>query len=118
MKTIVGHIKVLVADPLFLRVCVFIWGVPFGTFGLYFAFQVEPAEAIEWFGFALLLLVAVFGLYLMTTAALGSIEAIVRAAGFTSDGGDIIGLLFLVAVLLVALPLTALLRALFVRRNP
>ena len=110
MRVIFAYIRSLIADPIFLRVGMFLWGIPLlAVGGIALAFW-RPFEAYEWIGLALLSAVGGGGAFLMYVAVLGTKNSVDQAANFIHEGGDIVGALFALAVLVVALPITAFLR--------
>jgi hypothetical protein len=112
MKVISAYIRSLIADPIFLRVGMFLWGIPLlAVGGIALAFW-RPLEAYEWIGLALLSVVGGGGAFLMYVAVLGAKNSVDKAANFMHEGGDIAGALFALAVFLFALPVTAFIRAL------
>ena len=112
-----AYFKALIADPLFVRFCMLLWGGPMLAFGAYVLLSWRPTIAIEWLGYSLFVLLAALGLYLVTTALTSSKERLDRASTFMSDGGDIVGLVAAVAVCLVALPIVAVARLVWPRRT-
>jgi hypothetical protein len=112
MRVILAYIRGLIADPIFLRVGMFLWGIPLlAVGGIALAFW-RPLEVYEWIGLALLSAVGCGSAFLMYVAVCGAKNSVNKAANFMHEGGDIVGALFALAVLLVALPITAFLRAL------
>ncbi len=111
MAKIIGYLKSLVADPLFVRVCMVLWGSPFLALGLLVAAQWRPTGLWEWLGFALVAAVGLLGGFLCYTGFFGSRKRLERATDFLADGGDIVGAVFAVVVVLFAIPITLLLRA-------
>jgi hypothetical protein len=114
MKTVVAWLKGIFRDPLFFRVCLVFWGGPFVALGLFMvtAVQIPPADAADWLLFALGAALGSYGAFLVFAGALGSNALVERATGFISEGGELLGLVLAVAVALVAVPVTVVLRAL------
>lgn len=112
-----GYLKSLIGDPLFIRACMVLWGGPMLVFGAYVLISWQPMDAVEWLGYILIAALTVLGLYLVGTALIGSEERLDRAANFLSDGGDIVGVVAVLAVCLVALPTVAVVRLLWPRRT-
>ncbi|HEY6084801.1 MAG TPA: hypothetical protein VIU63_05360, partial [Nitrospira sp.] len=100
------------ADPIFLRVGMFLWGMPFLTAGGISLAYWRPAEAYEWIGLALLSVIGCGGAFLMYVAVRGTKHSVDKAADFMSEGSDFVGVLFALTVFLLALPITACFRAL------
>lgn len=112
-----AYLRKLIADPLFVRVCMLLWGGPMVAFGAYVLSSWRPTIPIEWLGYLLIFLLAALGLYLVITALTSSEEGLDRATNFMSDGGDIVGLVAAFTVCLVALPIVALARLVWARRT-
>ena len=108
-------LKSLFADPLFVRVCMAIWAIPFLTLGVIAALEWRPEGVLETLGFACVELIGVLGAYLLYTAFLGSQDRLEKAADFMADGGDIVGAVFTLAVAILAVPITLMLRAALAR---
>jgi hypothetical protein len=116
MKPVFAYIGSLFRDPIFPRACLFLWGLPFVALGIGFALlwqQQGPEGWAEWLAMCCLLLVGAMGLCLMYVSVASSDSTFDRVANFASEGGDIIGLVLVAVVVLVALPATAIIRALF-----
>ena len=111
-----GYLRAQLKDPLFMRVCMFLWGLPFALLGPYGAVILRPAASFEWFGFAMLAALGSLGLYLLGVAAFGSDARVHKTTDFMHEGGELLGIVFAIAVILVAVPLTELLRAI-IRRS-
>lgn len=112
MRLMLAYIRSLIAVPIFLRVGMFLWGIPLLAVGGIALASWRPLEAYEWIGLALLSVVGGGGAFLIYVAVLGAKKSVDKAANFMHEGGDIVGALFALVVLLVALPITAFLRAL------
>lgn len=109
-----SYLKALIADPLFIRVCMVLWGGSMLAFGAFVLISWRPTDA-EWLGFGLFALLAVLGLYLVAAALVSSEERIDRTCNSLSHGGDIVGLVAAVIVCLFALPIVAIARAIWPR---
>jgi hypothetical protein len=107
---LLAYLKALVADPLFVRVCMALWGMPFVALGVGVAVQWHPDGLWQWLGFACVQLVGVYGVYLLYTAFLGSRARLEKATDLLADGGDIVGAVFALAVAAAAIPITIVLR--------
>jgi len=119
VKPLLAWLRSVVRDPLFLRVCLLLWGGPFLALGLFMAAaaHVPPSDGTEWFLLAFGAALGSYGAFLVFAGALGSDALLDRATGFVSEGGELLGLVLAVAVALVAVPVTVLLRALVRRRE-
>ena len=112
MKNCLSYIKDLIADPIFFRVCMLIWGLPFAGVAVFAVISWRPVDAYEWFGLGLVFALGCGGALLIYLALFGSNKAIDKASNYMNEGGDIIGAIFALVVFLFALPITALIRAL------
>ena len=112
MRATLAYIRSLIADPICLRVGMFLWGMPLLVIGGFALASWRPMETYEWFGLVLLSAIGCGGAFLMYVAVRGSKNSVDKAANFMHEGGDIVGVLFALAVCLVALPITAFFRAL------
>ena len=112
-----AYLRELLKDQLFMRVCMFIWGLPFIALGAYCVVAWRPVEAIEWFGFSLVSAIGVLGFYLVGTAVLGSAERVEKSTDFMHEGGEIVGLVLAVFVAVIAVPITICIRAIGKRRG-
>lgn len=114
MKSVVAWVQSVVRDPLFFRVCLVFWGGPFVALALFMisAVQAPPADATEWLLSALGAALGSYGAFLVVAGALGNDAMIKRATGFVSEGGELLGLVLAVAVAVIAVPTTVVLRAL------
>lgn len=70
-----------------------------------------PIETCEWFGITLLAALGLLGIYLVSTVVFYSTVLVERSTDFMRDGGELIGFVLAIAVMGVAIPITALLRA-------
>jgi hypothetical protein len=111
-----SYLKALIADPLYIRVCMVLWGGALLALGTFVSISWRPADA-EWLGYGLFALLAVLGLYLVAAALVSSEERIDRACKSLSHGGDIFGLVASVLVCVFALPIVAIARVMW-RRVP
>lgn len=69
-------------------------------------------QPYEWFGLGLLSAMGCGGTFLMYVPVRGSKDAVDKAANVMHAGGDIVGVLFVLAIGLLALPIGAFFRAL------
>jgi hypothetical protein len=111
MKRLLAHLRRLMRDVLFLRVCVAIYGIPIAALGVAGVWNLPRGTLIEWLLLGLVFLLSAWGLFMTYAAFFGSLNNLSRAAEGASEGGEIVGLVFLALVVLVALPVTATLRA-------
>jgi hypothetical protein len=111
------YLKSLLADPLFLRVCMALWSAPFIALGVFAGTEWRPEEAWEWVGFGFVALIGVYGVFLLYTAFLGSRKRLEKATDWMADGGDILGAVLALLVAGLAIPITIVLRAALDRRQ-
>jgi drug/metabolite transporter (DMT)-like permease len=112
VKSLLAYVRDLIADPLFFRICMFLWGLPFAALSACALFSWRPSEPLEWLGILLVLALGIFGLVLMFVSVFGSEHSVDKTASAMADGGEIAGLVLAVVAALFALPITILLRAL------
>ena len=113
-----SYLKALIGDPLFVRVCMALWGMPFIALGIAVAVHWRPDGPWEWLGFVCVQLVGAYGAYLLYTAFLGSQARLEKATDLLADGGDIVGAVFALAVAAVAIPITIALRLAISKSKP
>jgi hypothetical protein len=114
---LLAEVKALVADPLFLRVCTALWSMPFVALGVGIAMGWHPDGLWEWLGFLGVELICLYFAYLLFVSLFGSDTRIAQSSGVLADGGDLPGLVLVVALVLVALPITLLIKAVLGRRH-
>jgi len=107
----------IVQDPLFWRVAVCVFALPFVYLGIAGAIALSPPEGWWWFGVLLFCALGAYGAFLVYASCFGSRALFDRATNFVSEGGDLIGILFVIVVGLVAIPITVLLRWVRPRQN-
>jgi len=112
VRTLLSYFKDLVGDPIFLRACVVYWGIPLFAFGCFALTQWELTGMWEWIGLTLTTAIGAYGLFLIYAGCLGSDRLFERATNHVSDGADVLGLVLGLAVAILAIPTTILLRAL------
>lgn len=117
MKTMVARLKELFDVKLFVRVCMVIWGAPFVALALFAAIRLRPSDWTEWCLLALLVALGTYGAFLLCVGFLGSDSRVERSIDFMSEGGELLGVVFALAVAVVAVPVTLLIRMVFKRRN-
>lgn len=115
MKAARSYIKDVIADPLFVRVCMVVWGAPFIVLGVVAVPQVHPTGAGGWFALSILTAFGCYGAYLVSVALFGGARLVERSTGAMSEGGEVVGLVFALAVAVLAVPITVVIRAM--RRN-
>jgi hypothetical protein len=108
--SVLRKLQDILLDPLFWRVAMVVFGLPFVYIGVAGVVALSPPEGWWWLGVLLLGALGVYGGFLVYAACFGSPALVNRATDFVSDGGDLVGLLFVIVVGLVAIPVTLLLR--------
>lgn len=107
---ILGRLQRLVEDSLFWRVTVCLFGLPFAVVGVAGVIALSPPEGWWWLSVLLLVALAIYGVFLVYAACLGSDDLFERATRYVHEGGDVLGLVFVMVVGLLAVPITVLLR--------
>ena len=100
----------MLRDPLFHRVCVATFGIPFIMLGILASFSWHPESLLEWTGFVLILLIGVWGVFLFYAATLGNTALFNRASAFAETDAEILSILFVIAVIVIAFPITLAIR--------
>jgi hypothetical protein len=103
-------VRGILQDPLFWRVAVCLFGLPFAYVGIAGAVALSPPEGWWWLAVLVLAALGTYGGFLIYAACLGSKGLFERATSYIHEGGDLLGLLFIVVVGLLAIPITILLR--------
>ena len=96
-------------DPLFLRVVMVLWAIPFLGGAFYVGPDLSEIEPDYWLlvfpiGFGLL------GLWLLYTAVRADDSTVDKRTEYLSEGNQLIGLVFVVVVLILAIPIWELLK--------
>jgi hypothetical protein len=110
MKRAIATLNRLMADPIFLRTCMFLWSLPFIALGVYCIYELRPSAPFEWFAFTLFLSLGAAGLWLAWRAVRGTHAQAEKASEFISDGAELPGVILVLLVALLALPISVLLR--------
>jgi hypothetical protein len=97
-------------DSIFVRVCVFIYGAIFLTLGSAMLLAFVPTEPIEWLITAFGVGIGGLGSFMVYASVFGRLRILEKASDAVSDGGEIIGIIFMLVVLTVALPITAVIK--------
>jgi hypothetical protein len=87
LKRALVHIRKLLRDVLFIRVCTAIYGVPLAGLGLAGLWHFRPTDPLEWLLVLFLLLLASWGLFMTYSAFFGSTRMLESAAEGVSEGG-------------------------------
>ena len=116
MKRSLASLSSMLRDPLFHRVCVATFGIPFIMLSICVSFVWHPGSILEWVGFSLILLVGAWGAFLFYAAVLGNTAVFNRASAFVETDADVLGALFVIAVIVIALPITLTIRKMTARQ--
>ena len=107
----IAYLQALMKDLLFMRVCMFLWGTPFAILAGWGLVSWLPREPLEWLLDLFLVGVGAFGAFLVGVSVIGTPQRVEKTIDFMHDGGDLPGLIFTAAVLVLAVPITAIVRA-------
>ena len=105
----IDYVSSALEDPLFLRVVMGLWAAPLLGLGVFVLLDVSQVAPHYW----LLLfptLAGLLGLWLLHTAVLADDVTVEKRSDWLSEGGDWIGLAFVLVVLIVAIPIWELLK--------
>src|SRR5690606_41285409 len=103
VKSLLAFGRDLIADPLYFRFCMFLWGLPFAALSACALFSWRPSEPLEWLGILLVLALGIFGLVLMFVSVFGSEHSVDKIAIAMADVGEIARLVlaFVAAVIVL-----------------
>jgi hypothetical protein len=107
------YIQDLLKDLLFRRVCLVLWGLPIIAFGVYGLRTFHPVVWKEWLLWLFVIAMGFYGAYSIGLGFFGSDERVQKARHIKEDGGSFLGVAILLAICVLAAPLTALIRNLF-----
>ncbi len=107
MRSLVNWLRRYLRDSIVLRVCVFTYGALFVAMGLALAVAFTPPEPLEWLAVALGLAIAGFGAYMAYASVFGRFKILENTANAVSDGGELLGVVLVLAVFLLAIPIAA-----------
>ena len=110
MKAVGNYLRVLVDDSLFIRVVMFLWGVPFAVLGVAILSTWEPSAGWGWLAAVMVVGIALIGLSLLAIAMFGSEETVGKVAA-SMDGADVLAAIAIILVGVIAIPVTILLRS-------
>ena len=97
-------------DSIVVRVCVFIHGALFLGLGLALARAFFPPVSLEWLVVALGSAIAGLGVFMLYASVFGRLRVLEKTANAVSDGGELLGIVLVLAVFLAALPIAALIK--------
>lgn len=117
MKAVRCYFHALISDRLFLRVCMFLWGLLLAALGAFavYALSEEISGSSDGLVVAVMLFITAIigsGLALVFAALFASDANAEKIANLMQDGGEWLGIVMAVVVVIFAVPLTALIRAL------
>lgn len=105
----IKYFKSTVDDPLFLRIVMAIWGLPFTAILVLSAANFDDFRPDYWL-FVLPAAVGALGLFLLYTAFFADDGVVDERTSWLGDGGELIGVILIVVVILVAIPIWELLK--------
>jgi glucan phosphoethanolaminetransferase (alkaline phosphatase superfamily) len=108
MTNILIRLKHIVQDPIFERVAVCLFSLPFAALGIWGIKALSPPEGWWWMGILFLIAVATYGSFLFYAACFGSKLLFERATRYIHDGGDEMTIVFVALIGIVAIPITLL----------
>jgi hypothetical protein len=112
MSATAKWIRRFLRDSIVVRVCVFIYGAIFLAGGIALTNAFFPPESWQWLAVALGVAVTGFGVFMVYTSVFGRLHILEKAANAVSDGGEVVGVVFLAVVVLAAIPIAALVKLL------
>ena len=112
MSAIAKWIRRFLRDSIVVRVCVFIYGAIFLVGGVALTNAFFPPDSWEWLAVALGVAIMGFGVFMVYTSVCGRLHILEKAANAVSDGGEVIGVVFLAVVVFAAIPIAALVKLL------
>jgi len=107
MSRLTNWLRRYLRDSIVVRVCVFIYGALFLGFGVLLANACLPAESFEWIAVAIGMACAGFGSFMIYASVFGRFKILENTANAVSDGGELLGVVLVLAVFLLAIPIAA-----------
>ena len=95
----------------------FLWGFPFLILSLYTIYLWSQQDSLEFIVCIAIGLLAAFGGFLAGISLFGSDDRVDKVTNAMADGGDILGAVFAISVALLAIPITAIIRAIIRRHH-
>lgn len=86
-----------------------IWGLPFLAVSVYSLLNVDQLCEAYWL-IVLLIAIGALGLFLVYTAVVSDDATVEKRTEFVSEGGDLAGVVLVIAVVVIAIPVWALLK--------
>ena len=106
------YLKSASDDPLFTRVVMGIWALPFIALSVFIALHVPELCQDDYWILVFPLAIGALGVFLMYTAVLADDKTVEKRTEFVHDGADLIGVLLIVAVIILAIPIWEFLKLL------
>jgi len=116
MKRILTYLRRLLNDVLFQRVCVVLITIPLAS-AVGFPVVMWRPSGWEWLLWAFLLGLTVFFASVLCAALFGTDATFKRASSYLEDGGHPAAIVLVLAVLILAIPITVLIRRFRPRTN-
>jgi hypothetical protein len=110
MDAIAKRFRRFLRDSIVVRTCVFIYGAIFLAGGVALASVFFPPESMEWLAVALGVAVTGLGAFMVYTSVFGRLHRLEKAASAVSDGGEVVGVVFLLVVVVAAFPIAAIVK--------
>jgi putative effector of murein hydrolase len=106
------YLKSASDDPLFTRIVLAIWAVPFIAVSVYSAFHLADISPADYWLVVIPFVAGTLGAFLLYTAILADNETVERRADLIGGGGEIIAFFAIIAVIILAVPIYELLKLL------
>ena len=111
MKNLIAYLQQTFCDPLYFKVATAIAGLLAIALGGWIGVSIwRPHGALEWFGLALPAAMIAGGIYLFYAATMGSQKTFDKAAVWADTQPDLIEWVFPLALAILALPVTMMLK--------
>lgn len=99
-----NYLKTASEDPLFARIVMTIWGLPFVSILVYSLLHIDRICPDCWL-IVFPIAIGGLGLFLLFTAVYSDDASVERRTEFVSDGGELLGLVLVGAVIVLAIPI-------------
>jgi hypothetical protein len=116
MKRVLAYLRRLLRDLLFQRVFVALFTLPFALVGTLLAVNWRPS-GWEWIFWLLFAAMGVYGAIMFFTAIFASDSSFKRVSKYLDDGMEPAAVLLIAIVMILAVPITVILRKLLRRPN-
>ncbi len=108
---LIEYLKSAFGDPLFTRIVIGIWGLPFLAILVFSAFHFGELSPDHWL-IAFPIAVGALGMFLLYTAILADDKTVEKRTEFLSEGGELLGVFLVIVVVILAIPIWELLKLL------